>query len=113
MGNLIVYPGTHYSIAKILKKTGAKKSFWFDARKGESSPDQKQLPSLAKKGIADGEPYEVLGEPGDVVMMHPWLAHGIGLNTTESPRLAVYVLETCCTHACVLRHWLGAGFTLH
>ena len=57
MGNLIVYPGTHYSIAEILKKTGAKKSFWFDARKGQSTPDQKNLPSLAKKGIADGEPY--------------------------------------------------------
>ena len=35
--------------------------------------------------------YEVLGEPGDVVMMHPWLAHGVGMNVTESPRLAVYV----------------------
>jgi hypothetical protein len=98
MGNLIVYPGSHYTIADILKKTGAKKSFWFDARKGEPSPDQKMLPSMAKKGISDGEPYEVLGEPGDVVMMHPWLAHGIGMNVGESPRLAVYVRVSADGH---------------
>ena len=52
----------------------------------------------------------MLGEPGDVVMMHPWLAHGIGMNTTESPRLAVYVLETCCTlYTCLCSEALAGG----
>ena len=91
LGSLIVYPGTHHAIAEILHHTGAKKSFWFDAKKGQKAPDQKALPSLARKGLADGKPYEVLCQPGDVAIMHPWLAHGIGMNTSESPRLAVYV----------------------
>ena len=45
--------------------------------------------------MADGLPYEVCTEPGDVVLAHPFLAHGIGTNITENPRFAVY----CRIHA--------------
>ena len=88
MGNLIVYPGTHHVIQKLLIDKGAQNSIWFDVRKGQTQ--SKALPSLELPGIADGKPYEVCVEPGDVVIAHPFLAHGIGHNKTNAPRLAVY-----------------------
>ena len=87
MGNLIVYPGTHYVIANILRDVGAGNSVWSNNKKGEK---QRPLPSLNCPGVTDGRPYFLISEPGDVVIAHPFMAYGIGLNITDNPRLAVY-----------------------
>jgi len=88
LGNLIVYPGSHYSISQFLHKKGARDSIWYDSREGEQQIPT--LPSLFSAGVADGRPYEVLAQEGDVIMMHPFLAHGVGTNVSLDPRLAVY-----------------------
>ena len=40
--------------------------------------------------MADGRPYELLVEAGDVLLAHPWLAHGIGGNRSGQTRVAMY-----------------------
>ena len=97
MGNLLVYPGTHHVVHEILREVGAEDSkIWVDVRQGETVLPQEKLPSLEREGVADGNAYEIIAKAGDVVIMHPWLAHGIGINISKTqPRLAVY----CRVHA--------------
>jgi hypothetical protein len=87
MGNLLVYPGTHHVLAKVFAEKGP---YWFfDSAKGEKQTEA--LPPLdTKPEAADGKPVQVCLKAGDVVLAHPWLAHGIGTNNTAQPRLAVY-----------------------
>ena len=84
MGNLSIKPGTHHVIADMLNKQG--KTFHYDGKKQKAKP----LPELAREGIADGKSYELLVEEGDILLAHPWLAHGIGKNMSKQIRLAVY-----------------------
>lgn len=30
---------------------------------------------------------ELTGEPGDLVVMHPWLLHNISMNVADTPRM--------------------------
>ena len=50
----------------------------------------KPLVDLRCDNITDGEYYALTAEAGDVVIAHPWLAHGIGVNMSNQIRLAVY-----------------------
>ena len=84
MGNLTVHPGTYHVIADILKKKGP--HFHYDGKKEKPKP----LPELTREGIADGKCYSVIVEAGDVLLAHPWLAHGIGENRSKEVRMAVY-----------------------
>ena len=86
MGNLIVYPGSHYVIGEILKNSGARNTFWYNKNNGER---QRPLPTLECPGKADGRPYYLILEPGDIFCGHPFLAIGNGLNITEDTRLRV------------------------
>lgn len=97
LGNLIVYPGSHYCISKLLHMKGARDSVWYDSKKGELPLPT--LPSLCSAGVADGRPYEVLVKEGDVILMHPFLAHGVGTNVSLDPRLAVYCRLQSSQHA--------------
>jgi hypothetical protein len=97
LGNLIVYPGSHYCISQFLREKGARNSVWYDSRKDEQP--LASLPSLYSAGVADGRPYEVLAKEGDVILMHPFLAHGVGTNVSLTPRLAVYCRLQAKTHA--------------
>ena len=42
------------------------------------------------EGIADGKCYSLCVNSGDIVIAHPWLAHGIGTNKSSQTRLACY-----------------------
>lgn len=84
MGNLTVRPGTHFVIADIFKNKGP--YFLYDGKKEQAKP----LPELKREGVADGEFYSVCVEAGDVLLAHPWLAHGIGGNFSREIRMAVY-----------------------
>lgn len=77
MGNLTVVPGTHHVIADLLKKEG--KSFYYNGLQQAIKP----LPDLKREGIADGVSYDVITEAGDIIIAHPWLAHGIGENKSK------------------------------
>ena len=74
MGNLIVLPGTHHVLAHLFKTKG--KCFHYDGQREKPKP----LPDLRREGVADGCFYSLLVEAGDVVLAHPWLAHGVGVN---------------------------------
>jgi ectoine hydroxylase-related dioxygenase (phytanoyl-CoA dioxygenase family) len=97
LGNLIVYPGSHHCVSQFLREKGARNSVWYDHRKGEQP--QSPLPSLHSAGVADGLAYEVLAKEGDVILLHPLLAHGVGTNVTLEPRLAVYCRLKARGHA--------------
>jgi ectoine hydroxylase-related dioxygenase (phytanoyl-CoA dioxygenase family) len=87
MGNLLVYPGTHHTLADHLRKKGP--NWMYDGKK-EKAPPQSKWPNLARAGLSDGQAYQLCVEKGDIVFAHPWLAHGIGVNTSNQARLACY-----------------------
>ena len=87
MGNLLVYPGTHHVLAKHLRDKGP--DWMYDGKKQKPTPQQ-NWPKLSHPKISDGLAYQLCVEAGDVVLAHPWLAHGIGINTSNQTRLACY-----------------------
>lgn len=87
MGNLQVYPGTHHLLAKVFAKRGG---YWLYDGKKEPAPSNEELPKLGHPDLAEAQCFQVCVEAGDVVLAHPWLAHGIGTNTSDQHRLAVY-----------------------
>eukprot|EP00468_Gymnochlora_sp_CCMP2014_P008868 CAMPEP_0167758544 /NCGR_PEP_ID=MMETSP0110_2-20121227/10526_1 /TAXON_ID=629695 /ORGANISM="Gymnochlora sp., Strain CCMP2014" /LENGTH=494 /DNA_ID=CAMNT_0007644829 /DNA_START=83 /DNA_END=1567 /DNA_ORIENTATION=- len=80
MGNLLVYPGSHHVLAHQMQ-TKNTSSVWKGGRKPSS---------LYKQNVCDGYAYQLCVQAGDIVIAHPWLAHGIGTNTSNQDRLAVY-----------------------
>ena len=56
MGNLLVYPGTHHSIAHMFRTEGSESFF---ARLDGKKPYE-TVHCLKRAGIADGKPYELL-----------------------------------------------------
>lgn len=87
MGNLQVYPGSHHVLANVMRKRGA---HWAYNGKVRPAPTMRERPNLRAPGLCDGKPYQVCVDAGDVVIAHPWLAHGIGTNSSDKYRLACY-----------------------
>ena len=87
MGNLLVYPGTHHVLAKHLRDKGP--DWMYDGKTQKPTPREK-WPKLSLPKVSDGLAYQLCVEAGDIVLAHPWLAHGIGLNTSSQTRLACY-----------------------
>lgn len=87
MGNLLVFPGTHHVLAKHLRDKGP--NWMYDATK-QKAPPRSKWPNLSLPQVSDGNPYQLCVERGDVILAHPWLAHGIGVNTSSQTRLACY-----------------------
>jgi hypothetical protein len=84
MGNLLVYPGSHWHLAQHARDHGA--SWVYDGKtRGPAAQ-----PSLDAPGVCEQQPFQVCAQAGDVVLAHPWLAHGIGYNLSHRTRLAVY-----------------------
>jgi len=88
---LQVYPGTHHVLAKHLRDKGP--NWMYDGKKEKPTP-MKKWPKLSLPNISDCVAYQLCVEAGDVVLAHPWLAHGIGLNTSSQTRLACYARFT-------------------
>lgn len=76
MGNLILIPGSHHVVARHLRKG---QFFHYDGKTEKPKP----LPSLKAPSICDGNFYSLLVESGDIVLAHPWLAHGVGTNLSR------------------------------
>lgn len=74
MGNLWVWPGSHLSHQDYFRRHG---------------PDA-LLAGGASPPIALGEPEQVHGEAGDVLLAHYLLGHNIGGNTSDFVRRVVY-----------------------
>lgn len=73
MGNLVAYPGTHRTIAKLFKDKGLGA-----LRKGIA------------KSLALPEPAQVLGKAGDVVLFHFQTAHDKARNDSPEIRYTAY-----------------------
>ena len=103
MGNLIVFPGSHHVIHERLRDKGARhrspdgKEYLWHCRLLGESPSARKF-SLERPGVCDGRSVELIAEAGDVVLMHPFLAHGVGLNVTDNPRLAFYARLSANEH---------------
>jgi ectoine hydroxylase-related dioxygenase (phytanoyl-CoA dioxygenase family) len=62
---------------------------WFRALSDPSDTDDRVERFLGASDV-DGVPTQVVeltGQPGDVVVCHPWLVHNIGPNTRAKPRM--------------------------
>jgi len=80
-GNLRVFPGTHILMQEPYKKA-------IEAR----SPLDMRLLNV-------GEPEQVLLSPGDIVLCHQMLAHGIGINQSPNIRYQIYFRLSHKDHA--------------
>jgi hypothetical protein len=87
MGNLLVYPGTHHLLAHVMRHRGG---HWMYDGRCQAKPPQSERPSLAYPSLCEQTPFQLCVEAGDVLLAHPWLAHGIGRNTSDQHRLAAY-----------------------
>jgi Phytanoyl-CoA dioxygenase (PhyH) len=74
-GNFTVWPGSHFLVEKYFNERGHRALH-------ESMPD------LPKLGI--GEPLQLMGSPGDVVLCHYALAHSAAVNTSDKDRVACF-----------------------
>jgi Phytanoyl-CoA dioxygenase (PhyH) len=72
MGNLWVWPGTHRQYERYFRERGAQALL-------------EGMPSVPLP-----EPRQIMGQPGDVVLCHYQLGHGIGLNSSPQIRYAIY-----------------------
>jgi ectoine hydroxylase-related dioxygenase (phytanoyl-CoA dioxygenase family) len=71
-GNLAVWPGTHHLYERYFRERGSEALL-------EGMP-KVELP----------EPVQILAKPGDVILAHYELAHGVAMNTSPYPRYAIY-----------------------
>jgi hypothetical protein len=74
-GNFTVWPGSHLLVEKYFNERGPRAM-------RESMPD---LP-----GLGIGEPRQLMGSPGDVVLCHYALAHSAAVNTSDNDRIACF-----------------------
>ena len=56
----------------------------------ENKKPKETIEYLKKERVSDGNAYQVLADPGDIVLAHPWLAHGIANNESDQVRIAMY-----------------------
>jgi len=71
-GNLRVYPGSHIKMQEPYKRAIAVQS------------------PLDMKAVDVGEPVQVLLAPGDIILAHQMLAHGVGINQSPNIRYQIY-----------------------
>jgi len=71
-GNLRVYPGSHLKMQEPYKKAIAVQS------------------PLDMKAVDVGDPVQVLLAPGDIILAHQMLAHGVGINQSPNIRYQIY-----------------------
>jgi hypothetical protein len=74
-GNFTVWPGSHFLIEKYFNDRGPRAL-------------HEGMPDLPKLGI--GEPLQLMGSPGDVVLCHYALAHSAAVNTSSNDRIACF-----------------------
>jgi len=81
------WPGQSLAVRRALQREVP----WFrdlcDSRCGEDRPERFMQPSEAAEGSL--EVLELVGEPGDVWVMHPWMVHAPAPNAGARPRLAL------------------------
>lgn len=71
-GNLTVWPGSHHLYERYFRERG---------------PDA-LLEGMPKVDLP--EPVQILAKPGDVILAHYELAHGVASNVSAYPRYAIY-----------------------
>ncbi len=74
-GNFTVWPGSHFLVEKYFNQRGPQAL-------------RESMPDLPKLGI--GEPLQLVGSPGDVVLCHYALAHSAAVNTSDNDRVACF-----------------------
>ena len=74
-GNFTVWPGSHFRVEKYFNERGPRA-----LREG--------MPDLPKLGI--GDPVQLKGSPGDVVLCHYALAHSAAVNLSDNDRSACF-----------------------
>jgi len=85
MGNLTVWPGSHLEYEQYFRERGPEALL-------EGMPN-----------VALSEPVQVMGEPGDAVLCHYQLGHGIAGNSSPNIRYAIYFRLTHVDHDAI--HW--------
>lgn len=85
MGNLTVWPGSHLAYERYFQERGPEALL-------EGMPD-----------VPVGEPRQLTGAPGDAVLCHYQLGHGIAGNSSPEIRYAVYFRLTHRDHHTI--HW--------
>lgn len=85
MGNLIVWPGTHLQYEQYFRERGP----------------QALLDGMPN--VALPEPVQLTGEPGDAVLCHYQLGHGIAGNSSPNIRYAIYFRLKHVDHDAI--HW--------
>jgi Phytanoyl-CoA dioxygenase (PhyH) len=85
MGNLTVWPGSHVQYEQYFRERGPQALL-------EGMPD-----------VALAEPVQLTGEPGDAVLCHYQLGHGIAGNNSPNIRYAIYFRLKHVDHDAI--HW--------
>ncbi len=81
-GNFTVWPGSHRVIERHLRDVGTESLL-----KGGGMPD-----------VPLGEPLQMTGQAGDIVLCHYQLAHGIAPNVSPNIRYAIFFRLTHKDH---------------
>lgn len=100
-GNFCVWPGTHRLFSKYFQEHGAK-----------SLLEENRLPPIDMP-----EPIQIEAKPGDAVLAHYLLAHGVAWNTAPDPRFAIFFRISVPEHkeqrvevlTDIWREWPGLG----
>ncbi len=86
-GNLVVWPGSHHVYEKYFQEHGP----------------QVLIDGMPKDVVLPNPPIQVTGEPGDAIMAHYGLGHGIGGNSSPDIRYAIYFRLKHVGHDSI--HW--------
>ena len=116
-GNTLVATGSHRIVEALAAQRGdrmsslevrqmlARAHAWFADLMSPAKPDEDRVGRfMGSSSLAEGVPLrveEIIGEPGDVFLMHPHALHGLSDNVLETPRLAL-------TQTIYPKAWKGA-----
>ncbi|MBS0361816.1 MAG: hypothetical protein JSR98_10575 [Proteobacteria bacterium] len=116
-GGTLVATGSHRIIEALTAERGARMSSaevrkalvrhhaWFaDLMAPPRNGEDRVARFMDAPTVVDGVPLqveEIVGEPGDVLVMHPHALHGLSANVLETPRLAL-------TQTIYPKAWFGA-----
>jgi hypothetical protein len=97
--------GAHLSSGD-MRKLLAKEHPWFaDLMSPPKAGEDRIARFMDATAVVDGVPLqveEIVGDPGDVFLMHPNALHGLASNVLETPRLAL-------SQTVYPKSWLGGG----